>query len=133
MAAAFLTGCRSSTTPKATRSTWFCNGVDGDPRAAASRLLLEADPHTILEGMLILAYALGATHCIVCTDERWTEGTMRLSKALEEAGRKNLVGDRILGSSFSCEVGIRRVTASLVMGQETALLRLLEENKPCPS
>ncbi len=110
-----------------------CNGVDGNPNALTARLLLEGDPHAVLEGMLITAYAVGAGHCIIVADNRWTAGIARITKALEQIRRYGLTGEAILGSSFSCEVEIREAAPSLVAGDETALLRFLEGKQTMPA
>ena len=109
-----------------------CNGVDGDPRARTARLLLEGDPHAVLEGMLIAAYAVGAGRCIIAADSRWAEGTKRIAKALDQMRDCGLAGDNILDSGFSCEVEIRQTPPSLVTGEETALLRSLEGKQAMP-
>jgi len=103
-----------------------CNGVDSDPRSRTARLLLEGDPHAVLEGLLIAAYAVGARRCIIAADSRWAEGIRTTHKALEGMRPYGLAGDNILDSVFSCEVEIRQTAPSLVTGEETALLRFLE-------
>ena len=82
--------------------------------------------------MLIVAYAAGARRCIICADSRSEAGIRRITKALEEMRRFNLVGSNILNSAFSCEVETRQTASSLVMREETALLRLLEGKQAMP-
>lgn len=110
-----------------------CDAVDGDPPAPVSRLLLEGDPHAVLEGMLIAAYAMGACRAILCMDTASSAAAARVARALEEMGRAGLAGANILGSSFSCDVEIRQTAASLVAGEETALLRFLEGRQAMPA
>jgi NADH-quinone oxidoreductase subunit F len=109
-----------------------CNAVDSDPRALTARLLLEGDPYSVLEGMLIGAYAVGASCCIVCVNAGYGQAIGRLRKALEQMREYGLVGDNIMDSTFSSEIEIREVTASFVSGEETALLRSLEEKQAMP-
>ena len=109
-----------------------CNALDANPGGRTARLLLEGDPHGVFEGMLIAAYAVGAGRCIIVADSRRTTGIRRITKALEEMKDSGLAGGDILGAGFSCEVEIREATPSLTMGEETALLRLLEGKQAMP-
>ena len=109
-----------------------CNALDADPRARTARLLLESDPHSVLEGLLIAAYAVGASRCIVFVNAEHGPSTKRLSKALEQMREYGLLGSPILDSTFGCEIEIKEVQASLVSGEETALLRSMEEKQPMP-
>ena len=110
----------------------ICNAVDTDPRALTTRLILEGDPHSVLEGMLIGAYAVGASRCVICANADYSAATKRLDKALVQMRGYGLLGDNILGSTFSCEIEIREVPASLVAGEETALIRYLEGKQAMP-
>jgi len=111
----------------------ICNGVDGDPSAQTARLLLEGDPHAVLEGLLIAAYAVGASRCIVAVATGNGTALARLGKALAQMREYGLLGEKILDSTFSCDIEVREVTRSLVAGEETALLRSLEGKQPMPS
>jgi NADH-quinone oxidoreductase subunit F len=110
----------------------ICNAVDGDPRARTARLLLESDSHSVLEGMLIGAYAIGASHCIVCVNAEYDTAIRRLRKALEQMREYGLLGHNILDSDFDSEIEIKEVPASFVSGEETALLRCMEEKQIMP-
>jgi NADH-quinone oxidoreductase subunit F len=110
----------------------ICNAVDADPRALTARLLLESDPHSVLEGMLIGAYAIGASHCMVYVNAEYSPAIKTLRKALEQMSRYGLLGNNILDSSFSSEIAIKEAPASLVSGEETALLRCLEGKQVMP-
>ena len=110
----------------------ICNAVDAEPHARTAQLLLESDPHAILEGMLISAYAAGASHCIVCVNAELGLAIKRLRKALEQMREYGLLGDIVLDSEFSSEIAIKEVDASFVLGEETALLRSLEEKQAMP-
>ena len=109
-----------------------CNAVDADPRSLTARLLLGSDPHVVLEGLLIGAYAVGAARCFICVDSEDRPGLEMLGKALQQMGRYNLLGRGILSSDFSVEIEIREVAAGLVAGEETALLRALEGKQALP-
>jgi NADH-quinone oxidoreductase subunit F len=110
----------------------ICNAVDSDPQARTARLLLESDPHSVLEGMLISAYAVGASHCIVYVDIENSLGIKRLKKALEQMKEYTLLGQNILDSTFHSEIEIKEVATSFVSGEETALLRCMEEKQVMP-
>ena len=78
----------------------ICNAVDADPRARTARLLLESDPHSVLEGILIGAYAVGASHCIVYVNAEYGPAIERLRKALDQMREYGLLGNNILDSTF---------------------------------
>ncbi len=103
----------------------ICNAIDADPHAFTARLLLEGDPHSVLEGILIAAYAIGAKHCFICVNDDYYGALERLNKALQQMRTYNLVGNSILDSDFTCDLEIKTVTHSLVSGEETALLSFL--------
>jgi NADH-quinone oxidoreductase subunit F len=110
----------------------ICNAVDADPLALTARLLLESDPHSVLEGMLIGAYAVGASRCMVYVNAESRLAIERLRKALEQMRACTLLGQHILDSTFSSEIEIKEVPVSLVSGEETALLRCMEEKQVMP-
>ncbi len=110
----------------------ICNAVDADPESRTARLILESDPHSVLEGILIGAYAVGASRCSVCVSAENKHGIKRLAQALEQMREYSLLGGNILDSIFSCEIEIKEVESSFVLGEETALIRLLEEKQAIP-
>jgi NADH-quinone oxidoreductase subunit F len=110
----------------------ICNAVDADPRALTARLLLESDPHSVLEGILISAYAVGASRSIVCVNAEYNLAIRRLRNALEQMREYTLLGPHILDSAFDSEIEIKEVPASFVSGEETALLRCMEEKQIMP-
>ena len=110
----------------------LCNAVDADPKSHIARLLLEGDPHSVLEGMLIGAYAVGARHGFLCVNDEYETTVSRLEEALKQMQENSLLGENILDSDFSFDIEIKRVPASLVSGEETALIRLLEEMQAMP-
>ena len=110
----------------------ICNAVDSDPSARTAQLLLEGDPHAVLEGLLIGAYAVGASRCFVAVNEEYTIARKRLETALDQMKEYSLLGENILDSSFDCEIEVMAVEGSLVVGEETALLRSLEKKQAMP-
>ena len=110
----------------------ICNAVDSDPRSRAARLLLKSDPHSVIEGILIGAYAVEAAQCIICVNAEYDLAIKRLGNAIEQLKEYNLLGDNILDSSFNCQIEIMELEASLVSGEETALLRSIEGKQAMP-
>jgi NADH:ubiquinone oxidoreductase subunit F (NADH-binding) len=109
-----------------------CNAIDGDPISRTASLLLESDPHAVLEGLLVGAHAIGATQAIICV-ATGSDHTIRiLRKALEQMAFYGLVGVDILDSGFECSIEVREVERSLVAGEETALLRSLAGRQAMP-
>jgi NADH-quinone oxidoreductase subunit F len=104
----------------------ICNAVDSDPRELTARLLLESDPHSVLEGMLIAAYAVGASSCFIAVSSENKSGIQKLGKALEQMRKYNLLGENILNSGFNLEIEVKTILPSFVSGEETALIRYLE-------
>jgi NADH-quinone oxidoreductase subunit F len=109
-----------------------CNAIDSDPLAGTARLLLESDPHSVLEGLLIGAYAVGAAQCFLCVGAENSLAVARLNRALEQMRQYGLLGENILDSDFSTEISIKALPSRLVAGEETALLRFLEGKQTMP-
>lgn len=116
---------------KGTDAALICDAFDPQSRALAAPLLLESDPHSVLEGTLIAAYAVGAARCVVLVEEK-TEAVERLRRALNQMRDYNLLGSNILDSRFGCEIGIQAVPRSLTSGQRMEMLRCLEEGQHLP-
>jgi len=111
---------------------FICNADEGDPGSFVDRTLLEGDPHAVLEGMLIGAYAIGAAEGYIYIRSEYPLATERLQVALEQAGEKGLIGDNILGSGFSFHVEIRRGAGAFICGEETALINSIEGEQGIP-
>ena len=109
-----------------------CNAVDDDPDSQTVRLLLESDTYSVLEGMLVAAYAVGASQCYLCINSRNPGAVEQASRALEQMKEYSLVGENILDSGYSCTVSIHEEVDSLVSGEETALIRSVEGKQPIP-
>jgi NADH-quinone oxidoreductase subunit F len=109
-----------------------CNAVDADPRSITAQLLLESDPHAVIEGLLIGAYAVDASKCTICVPREFNSTIERIGKAIEQLKPYGLIGNNVLDSPFSCELDFVAVEASLVAGEETALICALEGKKAMP-
>jgi NADH-quinone oxidoreductase subunit F len=110
----------------------ICNAAEGDPAVYKDRLLLESDPHSVLEGMLIGAYAIGATRGYIYISAEYTLAIDRLNTALKQMKDKGLLSDNILGSNFSFDIEIKEGAGAFVCGEETALISTLEGKRAMP-
>lgn len=111
----------------------ICNADEGDPGAFMNRSLLEGDPHSVLEGMLIGAYAMGATRgYIYCRAEK-PLAIERLKLALKQLEANSLIGNNIFGSDFSFEIELREGAGAFVCGEETALIASIEGKRGMPN
>lgn len=110
----------------------ICNADEGDPGAFMDRAVIEGDPHTLIEGMLIGAYAIGAKEAIVYVRAEYPLAIVRLENAIKEATANGYLGDNILGSNFSCKMRIKAGAGAFVCGEETALIESLEGKRGMP-
>ncbi|MBR2411759.1 MAG: NADH-quinone oxidoreductase subunit NuoF [Clostridia bacterium] len=110
----------------------ICNADEGDPGAFMDRAVIESDPHTLIEGMLIGAYAIGAANAFVYVRAEYPLAILRLQKAIDEATKKGFLGDNILGTDFSCHLKIKAGAGAFVCGEETALIESLEGKRGMP-
>jgi NADH-quinone oxidoreductase subunit F len=104
----------------------ICNADEGDPGAYMDRSVLEGDPHAVLEGMAIAAYAVGARLGVVYVRQEYPQAIVRVTRAVEQARAHGLLGHRILGSDFSFDVRISRGAGAFVCGEETSLIASVE-------
>ncbi len=109
-----------------------CNADEGEPGTFKDRLLLEGNPHLVIEGMLIAAYAVGAQHGYIYVRGEYVRSLEILETALEQARERGFVGKGILGSRFSCEIEVVAGAGAYVCGEETALLESLEGKRGWP-
>jgi NADH-quinone oxidoreductase subunit F len=100
----------------------ICNGDEGDPGAYMDRSILEGNPHSVIEGMLIGAYAMGAKEGYAYVREEYPLAIINLTSALEQAKEMGLLGENILGSDFSFDIHVYRGAGAFVCGEETALI-----------
>ena len=110
----------------------ICNADEGDPGAFMDRAVIESDPHSLIEGMLIAAYAIGAAQAFVYVRAEYPLAIVRLQKAIKDAEAANLLGDNILGTGFSCRLRIKAGAGAFVCGEETALIESLEGSRGMP-
>lgn len=104
----------------------ICNGDEGDPGAFMDRSIMEANPHSILEGMSIGAYAIGSHQGIIYVRNEYPLAVQRLRTAIEDARRCGLLGENILGTGFDFDLRINRGGGAFVCGESTALMASLE-------
>lgn len=109
-----------------------CNGDEGDPGAFMDRSILEGNPFSVLEGMMIAGYAIGATEGYFYVRAEYPIAVSRLKKAIESLEKVGLLGDDILGSGFSFRAHIRLGAGAFVCGEETALLNSIEGKRGMP-
>ncbi len=110
----------------------ICNAYDADPRAWAARSLLERNPHQVIEGIVLAAYAVGASEAYLFTRSMYLEGIASVQKALNEALEANLVGRDILGTEFSCTINVVAVDIGFMGGEETVLMALIKGRRGMP-
>ena len=110
----------------------ICNADEGDPGAFMDRAVIESDPHTLIEGMLIGAYAIGAKHAVVYVRAEYPLAIKRLKRAIEQASAQGIIGENIFGSDFSCDFTIKAGAGAFVCGEETALIESLEGHRGMP-
>ena len=110
----------------------ICNADEGDPGAFMDRAVIESDPHNLIEGMLIGAYAIGAAEMIVYVRAEYPLAIVHLTEAIRQAEEANLLGDNILGTGFSCHMRIKAGAGAFVCGEETALIESLEGKRGMP-
>ncbi|PLW94435.1 MAG: NADH-quinone oxidoreductase subunit NuoF [Marinilabiliales bacterium] len=110
----------------------ICNADEGDPGAFMDRSLIEGDPHAILEGMIIGARAIGATHGVIYCRAEYPLAIKRLNIAIEQAKERNLLGDNILGTGFNFDLYVKEGAGAFVCGEETALMASIEGERGMP-
>lgn len=109
-----------------------CNADEGDPGAFMDRSLLEGDPHSVLEGMALGAYAIGAQEGIIYCRAEYPLAIRRLEIAIAQAREKGWLGDDLKGSGFSFDIRVKQGAGAFVCGEETALLASLEGERGMP-
>lgn len=112
--------------------TVICNADEGDPGAYMDRTLLESNPHQVLEGMAICAYAVGAQKAIVYVRAEYPLAVKMVTKAIGQASELGLLGEGVLGSSFDLEIDVFQGSGAFVCGEETALIQSIEGNRGMP-
>jgi NADH:ubiquinone oxidoreductase subunit F (NADH-binding)/Pyruvate/2-oxoacid:ferredoxin oxidoreductase delta subunit/(2Fe-2S) ferredoxin len=130
----FLTGkkWRFAQTTVAKKKYLICNADEGDPGAFMDRALIEGDPHQLIEGMAIAAYAIGASHAYVYIRAEYPLAIERLVKACEDARQNGYLGKNILASDFDLDITIKKGAGAFVCGEETALIHSIEGKRGMP-
>lgn len=111
----------------------ICNADEGDPGAFMDRSVLEGDPHSVLEGMCIGGYAIGADEAYIYCRAEYPLAIHRLEVAIKQAEEIGLLGDNILGSGFNFKIHIKKGAGAFVCGEETALIASIEGRRGTPS
>lgn len=109
-----------------------CNGSEGDPGVFSNKLLLESDPHSVLEGMLIAGYAIGAEEGYVYCPANYPLALERLRIAVRQMEKNGLLGEGILDSSFNFSVKLKEGPGAYVCGEESALIECIEGKRGIP-
>lgn len=132
--AGYPTGLKWGTVAKAAGSpkVVVCNGDEGDPGAFMDRSVMESDPHRVLEGMAIAAYAVGASEGFVYVRAEYPLAVARLKNAMRCAERHGLLGNNICGTQFSFRISFRLGAGAYVCGEETALIASIEGKRGTP-
>jgi NADH:ubiquinone oxidoreductase subunit F (NADH-binding) len=110
----------------------ICNADEGDPGAFMDRAVIEGDPHRLIEGMAIAAYAIGASKGYVYIRAEYPLAIKRLKIALEQAGKMGMLGKDIAGSGFDFDITIKMGAGAFVCGEETALMHSIEGKRGMP-
>ena len=110
----------------------ICNADEGDPGAFMDRSVLEGDPHAIIEGMAICAYAVGASHGYIYCRAEYPLAIKRLNIALDQARERGFLGDNVFGSGFNFDIEIKEGAGAFVCGEETALIASIEGKRGMP-
>ncbi len=123
--AGFSTGKKWATAAKAEDTPHYviCNGDEGDPGAFMDRCIMEGDPHSVLEGMIICAFAVGSQQGFIYVREEYPLAVVNLQKAIEIAREHGLLGENIMGSGLSFDIKISRGGGAFVCGESSALMR----------
>jgi NADH-quinone oxidoreductase subunit F len=132
--AGFPTGTkwRLAAASKDTHKYIICNADEGDPGAFMDRSILESDPHSVLEGMAIAAYAIGADAGYIYVRAEYPEAVKRLRHTITQAAARGLLGSNILGKGFNLHVTLKEGAGAFVCGEETALIASIEGKRGMP-
>ena len=110
----------------------ICNGDEGDPGAFMDRAILESDPHSVLEGMIIAGYAIGARHGYIYVRAEYPLAVQKVQNAIRQAAELHLIGENILGSDFSFDITLFQGSGAFVCGEATALIASIEGKPGIP-
>lgn len=133
--AGFPTGIKWNFARKSPGSQKYviCNADEGDPGAFMDRSILESDPHSVIEGMLIASHAIGASEGYIYVRDEYPLAVRRLEIALDQARERGFIGENILDYNFNFNIEIRRGAGAFVCGEETALIMSIEGRRGMPN
>ncbi len=130
--AGFPTGKKWTFTAPGDEKYLICNADEGEPGTFKDRLILEGDPHRLIEGMIIAGYAIGAKKGYVYIRGEYALSIERMRKAIDQAYAENLLGANILGSGIAFDIEIKKGAGAYVCGEETALIESIEGRRGYP-
>jgi NADH-quinone oxidoreductase subunit F len=132
--AGFPTGKKWSFVPRNLPGPrWLiCNGDEMEPGTYKDRVLLEANPYSLVEGIVLASYAIGVRHAFIFIRRGYEQAAANLRRAIAEATTAGLLGENILGSSFSCDIDLHISAGRYICGEETALMNALEGKRANP-
>ncbi len=110
----------------------ICNADESEPGTFKDRQIIHKDPHQLIEGMMLTAFATGTAQAFIYIREEMPQGAEILEAAIEEARANNFLGDNILGSGYSCDLVVHRGAAAYICGEETGLIESLEGKRAYP-
>jgi len=130
--AGFPTGKKWSFTAPGEEKYLVCNADEGEPGTCKDRLILEGDPHKLIEGMILAGYAIGAKKGYIYIRGEYSLSIGRMRRAIEQARANDLLGEHILGSDISFDIEIKKGAGAYVCGEETALIESIEGKRGYP-
>jgi NADH-quinone oxidoreductase subunit F len=131
--AGFVTGMKWSFIPKDAPTRYLvCNADESEPGTFKDRLIMERDPHQLIEGVILASYAIGCHRAFIYCRGEYYECISKLQHAVDQAKKKGYLGDRVLGSDFSLEIVVHVGAGAYIAGEETAQLNSLEGYRATP-
>ncbi len=131
--AGFPTGLKWSFIPKDAKERYLvCNADESEPGTFKDRVIIENDPHLLIEGIIISSFAIGAHRAFIYIRGEFTKGARILEKAIGEAYSRGFLGKNILGSGFDLDLVLHRGAGAYICGEETALLESIEGRRGLP-
>ena len=133
--AGFSAGVKWGFLPKDTRGKpiyLLCNADESEPGTFKDRLLMENDPHQLIEGMILASYAIKCRNAYIYIRGEFYDGARILEKAIEEAYAKGYLGEKILGSGFSLDITVHRGAGAYICGEESAMIESIEGKRGMP-
>ncbi len=130
--AGFPTGKKWSLTAPGRERYLICNADEGEPGTFKDRLILEGDPHQVIEGMILAGYAIGARQGFVYIRGEYARSIDRMTRAIDQAHAAGFLGEKILGSGISFDLAVKRGAGAYVCGDETALIESIEGKRGFP-